>query len=118
MIDAPAYDIEAEELRQREFFRLAGCVVPTLDSLRSLTPKPFRAAVALMLERLGHELITDASAAYLVTTKNGSKFVTAFASPAVLAPTAMRDVPSSSARAEIPIHAFSSSRVTPSKPRM
>jgi hypothetical protein len=35
------FETAAAELREREFARLAAAVVPTLESLRSLTPKPF-----------------------------------------------------------------------------
>jgi hypothetical protein len=45
-----------------------------------------------MLEHLGYELVTTESAAELVVTKDGTKFVAALASPANLAPTALRDL--------------------------
>lgn len=86
------YVTAADELRRREFSRLASFVVPSLDSLRSLTPKPFRAEVAKMLERLGYEIVTDEGAAYMTTMKDGSKYIVACASPAVLDATPLRDL--------------------------
>jgi hypothetical protein len=82
----------ADELRRREIARLADAVTPTLEGLRSLTPPPFRAQIALMMERLGHTIVTDPAAPDLVTTKAGRKFVTACAVPTDLAPTAARDL--------------------------
>jgi hypothetical protein len=62
-------------------------VTPRLEALRSMTPAAFRNEIALMLERLGHTLITDPAAPELVTTKAGRKFITAYANPADPAPT-------------------------------
>ncbi|WP_158920900.1 restriction endonuclease [Acidisphaera sp. S103] len=82
----------ADELRQREFSRLASFVVPTLEALRSLTPRPFRVEVAHMMERLGYEVITGEDAAYLVTLKTGAKHLVACGSPATFEPTPLRDL--------------------------
>jgi len=82
----------AEELRRQEFARLADAVVPTLESLRSLTPAPFRAEIALMLQRLGYEVLTDASAEKLLVTKDGRKHIVACAMPANPGPTETRDL--------------------------
>lgn len=81
------FGTDAAEPREREFARLAAAVVPTLESLRSLTPKPFRAEVATMLERLGYQLATSESVANLVGTKDGRKYIVACAPPADFAPT-------------------------------
>jgi hypothetical protein len=64
------FELAADELRKQEFERLADAVLPTLEALRSLTPAPFRAEIALMLERLGYLVHTDASAHDLVVTKD------------------------------------------------
>jgi hypothetical protein len=79
------FAIAADELRQQEFARLADTVTPRLEALRSLTPDAFRNEIALMLERLGHVIITTAPD--LVTTKGGLKYVTACANPLDAAPT-------------------------------
>ena len=49
-----------------------------------MTAQAFGATVALMLERLGHQIVTDAPE--LVTTKAGRKFITACARPTDLGP--------------------------------
>jgi Restriction endonuclease len=82
----------ADELREHEFTRLAAAVVPTVEFLRSLTGQQIRARVATMLERLGYELLTPEIAANLVTTKDGKKYVVAFASMTDLAPTPLGDL--------------------------
>jgi hypothetical protein len=82
----------ADALRRQEFARLAAAVTPTLEALRSLTPAPFREQIALMMERLGHTIITDPAAPDLVTVKEGRKFITACARPADPAPTGTRDL--------------------------
>jgi hypothetical protein len=74
------FDGAAEELRQQEFSRLSAATVPTLESLRLLNSRQFRARVAGMLERLGYELLTPETASDLLTMKDGQKFVVAFAS--------------------------------------
>lgn len=55
-----------------------------------MTAQAFGATVALMLEKLGHQIVTDAPE--LVTTKAGRKFITACARPTDLGPTGTRDV--------------------------
>jgi Restriction endonuclease len=82
----------ANQLREQEFARIIAAVPPTLESLRSLTPAAFRVQIALMMERLGHAIITEPGTADLVTTKDGRKFITACATPADLMPTAPRDL--------------------------
>jgi hypothetical protein len=83
----------ADELRRQEIARLADVVVPRLEALRAMTPAAFRTVIAGMLERFGHQLVTDpAASSDLVTTKEGRKFVTVCAQPADLAPTGMRDL--------------------------
>jgi hypothetical protein len=81
------FEFAADELRRQEFARLADAVTPRLEALRSLMPAAFRAEIALMLERLGHTVITDSTAPDLVTTKEGRKYVTVCANPADPAPT-------------------------------
>jgi hypothetical protein len=82
----------AAALREQEFVRLAAGVVPTLESLRSLTPEPFRAQVATMLERFGYELVIGERAATLVAVKDGRKYIIAVAPPAEHAPTSIREL--------------------------
>jgi restriction endonuclease len=77
----------ADELRQQEFARLMDAVTPRIEALRSMTPAAFRNEIAMMLERLGHTLITDPAASELVSTKEGRKFITACANSADPAPT-------------------------------
>jgi Restriction endonuclease len=72
--------IAAQELRQREFARLAQSITPPIEVFRSMTADEFRNDVALMLERLGHTVIT--AHADIVTTKAGQKFIVACAMPA------------------------------------
>jgi hypothetical protein len=62
------------------------------DALRLLTGQQLRARVATMLERLGHELLTPDTAINLVTTKDGKKYVVAFAAPTDLAPTPLGEL--------------------------
>jgi hypothetical protein len=62
----------AAELRRQEIARLSAAVTPTLEALQSLTPAPFRVQTAAMMERLGHTLANDPSAAqFVVTLKDG-----------------------------------------------
>jgi restriction system protein len=75
-----AFETAAAELRQREFARLASAMVPTLEGLRMLNARELRARVAMMLERLGYELLTPETAADLLATKDGKKYVIAVAS--------------------------------------
>lgn len=69
----------AEQLWQREFARLSDTVTPRIEALRSMTPHGFRNEIALMMERLGHTIITTAPE--LITTKGERKYVTHCANP-------------------------------------
>jgi Restriction endonuclease len=85
---APAqgkFTLAAHQLWQREFARLSHLVTPRIEALRSLTLSAFRNEIALMMERLGHTIITTSPE--LVTTKGGRKFVTHCANPLDAAPT-------------------------------
>ena len=68
-VPLPAHETAAE-LRQQEFSRLSAATVPTLESLRFLNPRQFRARVAGMLERLGYELLTPETASDLLARTN------------------------------------------------
>jgi hypothetical protein len=83
------FDLAADELQHREFTRLTAAVVPSVDALRLLTAQQLRARVATMLQHLGYDLLTPETAADLVTTKDGKKYVVAFATPTELAPTSL-----------------------------
>jgi Restriction endonuclease len=74
------FAIAAQELREQEFSRLAAGMVPTLEGLRLLNARELRARVTRMLERLDYELLTADTAADLLATKDGKKYVVAFAS--------------------------------------
>ena len=82
----------AAELRRQEFARLTDAVTLRLEALRSMTLTAFRSEIALMMERLGHTIITDPSAPDLVTTKAGRKYITACAVLANRAPTQTREI--------------------------
>ena len=84
--------IAAAELRLQELARLKDALVPRLEVLRSMTTQGFRSVIADMLQRFGHAIETDPNASFLVTTKDGRKFVTACAAPADLTPTGTRDL--------------------------
>jgi hypothetical protein len=75
----------ADELRRQEFSRLSAAVTPRIEAFRSMTADAFRTEIALMLERLGHTVVSSVSD--IVTTKNGRKYVTACATPTDQAPT-------------------------------
>src|SRR3954447_16774042 len=77
----------AAELQRQEIARLSDAVVPRLETMRSMTLPVFRAVIADMCQRFGHDIITDPSAPFLVTTKNGRKFVTECGAPADPMPT-------------------------------
>src|SRR3954449_637688 len=81
------FDARADELRRQEFARLAAAVTPRLEALRSMTPDALRDEIAMMWERLGHTIITSASASEIVTIKGERKFITICANPADPAPT-------------------------------
>ena len=65
----------ADQLRRQEIARLSQYVTPAVEALRSLTPGPFREQIALMVERLGHTVHNNPTAAALVTTKQGQKYI-------------------------------------------
>ncbi len=75
----------AAELRRQEFSRLSAAVTPRIEAFRSMTADAFRTEIALMLERLGHTVVSNVSD--IVTTKDGRKYVTACATPTDQAPT-------------------------------
>jgi hypothetical protein len=77
----------AAELQRQEIACLSDAVVPRLETMRSMTLPVFRAVIADMWQRFGHEIITDPSAPFLVTTKNGRKFITECGAPADPMPT-------------------------------
>jgi hypothetical protein len=77
----------ADDLHRQEFARLAEAVTPRLEAFRSMTASGFRNEIALMLERVGHAMIT--STPELVTVKNARKYITACAVPTDPAPTRM-----------------------------
>jgi hypothetical protein len=77
----------ADELRRREFARLADALTPRPERLRSMTPGELRTETAIMWERLGHRLVTGLDAPELVTIKGERKFITTCANPAELTPT-------------------------------
>jgi len=70
------FSAAATDLRRREIARLSACVPPSLSSLRSMTPGPFRSAAALMLERLGYQVINHPTAHDLIVTKLDDKLET------------------------------------------
>jgi hypothetical protein len=75
----------ADELRRQEFARLSAAVTPRLEVFRSMTADAFRTEIALMLERLGHTVVSNV--ADIVTTKDGRKYLTACATPTNQTPT-------------------------------
>jgi Restriction endonuclease len=77
----------ADELDRQEFARLSAAITPRIEVFCSMTREGFRDQIALMMERLGHEIVTLAP--WLVTMKEGRKCVTACANPADLAPVKM-----------------------------
>jgi Restriction endonuclease len=76
-----------DELCRLEIARLAAAMTPTPDALRLMSPPVLRATVALMLDRLGYELLTPETAADFVIIKDGKKYLVAFAPPNEVAPT-------------------------------
>jgi Restriction endonuclease len=60
-------------------------VTPRIEAFRSMTADTFRSEIALMLERLGHTVISSVSD--IVTIKDGRKYITACATPTDPAPT-------------------------------
>ena len=82
----------ANDLRHREIARLKQYVTPPVETMRSLTPGPFRERIAELAQRLGHEVVNDPAAAVLITVKNGEKHLIMCATPSDPAPTGTRDV--------------------------
>jgi hypothetical protein len=76
-----------DELCRQENARLSDAMAPSLDALRLMSPPALRAAAALMLERLGYQLLTPETASDLLIAKDGKKYVVAFAPPNDFAPT-------------------------------
>jgi hypothetical protein len=81
------FDARADELDRQEFARLADAMTPRIEAFCSMTREGFRDQTALMMERLSHEIITFSP--WLVTVKEGRKYVTACATPADIAPVKM-----------------------------
>jgi hypothetical protein len=73
------FSAAADELRRQEFSRLSAAVTPRIEAFRSMTADAFRTEIALMLERLGHTVIS--SVTDIVTIKEGRKYITACATP-------------------------------------
>jgi len=86
------YTAAADQLRREELARCLAAVPPTLEGLQSLPPPAFRVQIAMMMERLGHTIVTEPGAPDLVTTKDGQKFVTACATPTNPIPASARDL--------------------------
>src|SRR5215468_7134582 len=81
------YAAAAEELRRQEITRLSQYVAPPVETLRSLTPGPFRERIALMLDRLGYTIENNPTAAELVVTRDGNKAMVICAMPSDPHPT-------------------------------
>jgi hypothetical protein len=81
------FDRAADELHREEFSRLESARTPRIEAFRSMTCGGFRDEVAAMMERLNHALITLTP--WLVTVKEGRKYVTACANPTDGAPIPM-----------------------------
>jgi hypothetical protein len=75
----------ADELRRQELSRLSAAVTPRIEAFRSMTGDAFRTEIVLILERLGHTVVS--SVTDIVTTKQGRKYVTACATPTEQTPT-------------------------------
>jgi hypothetical protein len=82
----------AEHLRRQEIARLCQYVAPPVETLRSLTPGPFRELIALMLERLAYTVENNPTAAELVVTKDDNKTIVICATPSDPHPAGTRDV--------------------------
>lgn len=82
----------ANDLRHREIARLKQYVTPPVEAMRSLTPGPFRERIAELMQRLGHEVVNDPTAAILVTLEGGEKHLIMCATPSDLLPTGTRNV--------------------------
>jgi Restriction endonuclease len=81
-----SFAASAQELRQKEIARLSDALTPRIEALRAMTTQTFRATIAGMLDRFGHQIIGHEEAPELVTLKAEKKFITVCASPADLTP--------------------------------
>jgi hypothetical protein len=70
---------------RREYARRRAPVMPRIEAFRSMTGDAFRTEIALMLERLGHTVISSIND--IVTTKQGRKCLTTCATPSDQTPT-------------------------------
>jgi hypothetical protein len=70
----------ADQLDRQEYARLEAARTPRIEAFRSMTSGSFADEVAGMMERLNHTVVTVSP--WLVTTKDGRKYVTACANPA------------------------------------
>lgn len=86
------FTADAAELRKQEIARLSDAIVPRLEAMRRMTPEIFRALIADMLQRFGHQIITNPTAPDLITTKAEKKFVTRCATPTELKPISTREL--------------------------
>jgi hypothetical protein len=73
-----------EEMKRREYARLAAAVTPRIEAFCSMTFDELGDQLASMFERLGHTVITTRPE--LVTERNGRKYVIAWATPTDHAP--------------------------------
>lgn len=99
------YAAPAAELRQQEIARVSAAIVPRLETMRRMTPDSFHALIADMLQRFGHEIVTNPSSPGLVTTKEGKKFITRCAVPTELKPISTRELTAFHIDAVLPANA-------------
>jgi hypothetical protein len=74
------FDALADELDRQEAARIDAARPPRLEVFCSMTPGAFRDEIAAMMEPLNHTVATITP--WIVTVKEGRKFVTACANPA------------------------------------
>lgn len=87
------FALAAAELRKQEIARLSDAIVPRIEAMRRMTPETFRALIADMLQRFGHEIVTNPSTrGCLVTTKAGKKLLTQCATPTDMRPISTREL--------------------------
>jgi restriction endonuclease Mrr len=82
----------ANQLRRQEIARLSQYAPTPVEALRSLTPGPFRERIAEVVERLGHTVTSNPTAAELVTIKDAAKHIIMCATPSDPAPTGTREI--------------------------
>jgi hypothetical protein len=88
-----SYAAAANDLRHREIARLKRCVTLPVEAMRSLTPGPFRERIAELMQRLGHEVVNDpTAAAILVALKDGEKHLIMCGTPADPTPIGPRNI--------------------------